>query len=156
MSQRPIAILAEDEAPQRQELRALLQSLWPELEVAAECADGHAAMAALARARVGLPARPLVDRLLRSKHEHETVALIHTLGRMGAAEAVPVLLGMARNTADPDVLRAIMRAMLGLPLAGNTASEAAAFAQSLLTRCTTNPTAFRVAIDRFHTRRTER
>jgi DNA-binding LytR/AlgR family response regulator len=42
------AILAEDELPQRQELRALLAGLWPELEVVAECADGLEALQALA------------------------------------------------------------------------------------------------------------
>jgi DNA-binding LytR/AlgR family response regulator len=43
----PTAILAEDELPQRQELRALLAELWPELDVVAECADGLAALDAL-------------------------------------------------------------------------------------------------------------
>ncbi len=41
------ALIAEDEAPQRQALRRLLASLWPELEVVAECGDGLAALAAL-------------------------------------------------------------------------------------------------------------
>lgn len=44
---RPTAILAEDEAPQRQELRVLLGELWPELDVVAECEDGLAALQAL-------------------------------------------------------------------------------------------------------------
>jgi len=44
---RPTAVIAEDELPQRQELRALLAELWPELEVVAECADGLAALDAL-------------------------------------------------------------------------------------------------------------
>jgi DNA-binding LytR/AlgR family response regulator len=44
---RPTAILAEDELPQRQELRSLLGELWPELEVVAECEDGLAALQAL-------------------------------------------------------------------------------------------------------------
>jgi DNA-binding LytR/AlgR family response regulator len=44
---RPTAILAEDEQPQRQELRALLSELWPELDVVAECEDGLAALQAL-------------------------------------------------------------------------------------------------------------
>ncbi len=44
---RPTAILAEDELPQRQELRALLGELWPDLDVVAECADGLAALQAL-------------------------------------------------------------------------------------------------------------
>ncbi len=41
------ALIAEDEAPQRQALRRLLASLWPELAVVAECGDGLAALAAL-------------------------------------------------------------------------------------------------------------
>lgn len=41
------ALIAEDEAPQRQALRQLLASLWPELEVVAECGDGLAALTAL-------------------------------------------------------------------------------------------------------------
>ncbi len=41
------ALIAEDEAPQRQALRRLLASLWPELEVVAECGDGLAALEAL-------------------------------------------------------------------------------------------------------------
>ncbi len=41
------ALIAEDEAPQRQALRRLLASLWPQLEVVAECGDGSAALAAL-------------------------------------------------------------------------------------------------------------
>ena len=45
------AILAEDELPQRQELRALLGELWPDLDVVAECADGLAALEALRRYR---------------------------------------------------------------------------------------------------------
>jgi DNA-binding LytR/AlgR family response regulator len=48
---RPTAIIAEDELPQRQELRALLAELWPELEVVAECADGLAALQALQQHR---------------------------------------------------------------------------------------------------------
>lgn len=48
---RPTAILAEDEAPQRQELRALLGELWPELDVVAECEDGFAALQALEQHR---------------------------------------------------------------------------------------------------------
>jgi DNA-binding LytR/AlgR family response regulator len=46
---RATAVIAEDELPQRRELRALLAELWPELEVLAECADGLAALDALAR-----------------------------------------------------------------------------------------------------------
>jgi DNA-binding LytR/AlgR family response regulator len=41
------AIIAEDEAPQRRELRAMLAELWPELQVVAECVDGLAALQAL-------------------------------------------------------------------------------------------------------------
>lgn len=48
---RPRAILAEDEAPQRQELRALLTVLWPELDVVAECEDGLSALQALEQHR---------------------------------------------------------------------------------------------------------
>jgi DNA-binding LytR/AlgR family response regulator len=48
---RPTAIIAEDELPQRQELRALLTELWPELAVVAECEDGLAALEALERHR---------------------------------------------------------------------------------------------------------
>jgi len=44
---RPTAIIAEDETPQRQELRALLAELWPELNVVAECEDGLSALEAL-------------------------------------------------------------------------------------------------------------
>jgi DNA-binding LytR/AlgR family response regulator len=43
----PTAILAEDELPQRQELRAMLTELWPELNIVAECADGLSALDAL-------------------------------------------------------------------------------------------------------------
>jgi DNA-binding LytR/AlgR family response regulator len=48
---RPTAIIAEDELPQRKELRALLAELWPELEVVAECEDGLAALNALEQHR---------------------------------------------------------------------------------------------------------
>jgi DNA-binding LytR/AlgR family response regulator len=44
---RPTAVIAEDELPQRRELRALLAELWPELEVVAECEDGLSALRAL-------------------------------------------------------------------------------------------------------------
>lgn len=40
------ALIAEDEAPQRQELRAMLAELWPELTVIAECEDGLDALEA--------------------------------------------------------------------------------------------------------------
>lgn len=43
------ALIAEDEGAQRQELRATLAALWPELEVVAECADGLAALEAIER-----------------------------------------------------------------------------------------------------------
>ncbi len=41
------ALIAEDEEPQRRELRRLLASLWPELEIVAECEDGLSALEAL-------------------------------------------------------------------------------------------------------------
>lgn len=44
---RATALIAEDEAPQRLALRQLLASLWPDLEIVAECADGVAALTAL-------------------------------------------------------------------------------------------------------------
>jgi DNA-binding LytR/AlgR family response regulator len=47
----PTAIIAEDEEPQRRELRASLAELWPELQVVAECEDGLAALAALEQHR---------------------------------------------------------------------------------------------------------
>ena len=47
----PTALIAEDEFPQRQELRALLAELWPELQVVAECADGLAALEILEQHR---------------------------------------------------------------------------------------------------------
>ena len=47
----PSAIIAEDEAPQREALVALLGELWPELRVAVSCADGQEAIDALARHR---------------------------------------------------------------------------------------------------------
>ncbi len=50
MSQ-PTAMLAEDETPQRVELRALLAEVWPELRIVAECADGLAALEALQQHR---------------------------------------------------------------------------------------------------------
>jgi DNA-binding LytR/AlgR family response regulator len=48
---RPTAVIAEDEPPQRQELRAMLAELWPELDVVAECGDGLAALTALEQHR---------------------------------------------------------------------------------------------------------
>ena len=47
----PTAIIAEDETPQRQELRALLAELWPELNIVAECEDGLSALEAMCRLR---------------------------------------------------------------------------------------------------------
>lgn len=40
------AVIAEDEAPQRRELRGMLAALWPELHVVAECEDGPSALQA--------------------------------------------------------------------------------------------------------------
>lgn len=45
------AILAEDEAPLRHALRAMLEHAWPELRIVAECEDGIAAMEAIAAHR---------------------------------------------------------------------------------------------------------
>jgi DNA-binding LytR/AlgR family response regulator len=47
----PTAILAEDELPQRQELRSLLSELWPDLAIVAECEDGLTALEALEQHR---------------------------------------------------------------------------------------------------------
>jgi DNA-binding LytR/AlgR family response regulator len=44
-------LVAEDEAPQRRELCALLRRLWPECEIVAECDDGLSALEALAALR---------------------------------------------------------------------------------------------------------
>jgi DNA-binding LytR/AlgR family response regulator len=44
---KPTAILAEDEAPLRAELRVLLNELWPDLHIVADCVDGGQAMEAL-------------------------------------------------------------------------------------------------------------
>lgn len=46
---KPTAILAEDEAPLRAELRVLLAQLWPDLQIVADCADGEQAIEALRR-----------------------------------------------------------------------------------------------------------
>lgn len=48
---RVTAILAEDEAPQRESLVELLAELWPQLELLEVCADGLGALEALARHR---------------------------------------------------------------------------------------------------------
>ena len=50
----PTALLAEDEQPQREELRAMLAELWPELRIVAQCADGLAALEALEQHRPDL------------------------------------------------------------------------------------------------------
>jgi DNA-binding LytR/AlgR family response regulator len=44
----PTALIAEDETPLREALRAMLGIAWPELEIVAECEDGIAAMEAIA------------------------------------------------------------------------------------------------------------
>lgn len=46
-----VAILAEDEAPQRAALLDMLAEAWPELEVAAACEDGPSALSAVAEHR---------------------------------------------------------------------------------------------------------
>jgi DNA-binding LytR/AlgR family response regulator len=43
----PTAVIAEDEAPQRQELAAMLREIWPELAIVATCEDGLAALEAI-------------------------------------------------------------------------------------------------------------
>jgi DNA-binding LytR/AlgR family response regulator len=43
----PTALVAEDEAPQRQKLCELLSEAWPQLEIVAECADGLTALEAI-------------------------------------------------------------------------------------------------------------
>jgi DNA-binding LytR/AlgR family response regulator len=43
----PIAIVAEDEGPQRKELIRMLGELWPELKIAARCATGAEALEAM-------------------------------------------------------------------------------------------------------------
>ncbi len=45
------AIIAEDEAPLRKALRAMLEEAWPELRIVVECEDGIAAMEAIAAHR---------------------------------------------------------------------------------------------------------
>jgi DNA-binding LytR/AlgR family response regulator len=47
----PTAIIAEDEAPQRASLAAMLAELWPDLRILATCGDGREAIEALARHR---------------------------------------------------------------------------------------------------------
>ena len=46
MSERPTALIAEDEPLMRDRLKEQLALVWPELEIVAEAADGEAAMAA--------------------------------------------------------------------------------------------------------------
>ena len=41
------ALVAEDEAPQRQKLCELLREVWPQLDIVAECADGLSALEAV-------------------------------------------------------------------------------------------------------------
>ena len=48
------AVIAEDEKPLRDALRAMLGIAWPELEVVAECEDGIAALEAIAAHRPAL------------------------------------------------------------------------------------------------------
>ncbi|HWY65631.1 MAG TPA: response regulator, partial [Rhizomicrobium sp.] len=43
----PTAMVAEDEAPQRQELVRMLGQLWPELAIVAECESGAQALEAM-------------------------------------------------------------------------------------------------------------
>jgi CheY-like chemotaxis protein len=47
----PTAIMAEDEAPQRQEMRTLLAEMWPQLSIVGECEDGLSALEALEQHR---------------------------------------------------------------------------------------------------------
>jgi DNA-binding LytR/AlgR family response regulator len=54
MSAEFTAIIAEDEKPLRDALRAMLGIVWPELDVVAECEDGIAAMEAIAAHRPDL------------------------------------------------------------------------------------------------------
>ena len=44
---RPVAIVAEDETPQREALKRLLCDVWPEVDVRAECGDGFETLEAL-------------------------------------------------------------------------------------------------------------
>jgi CheY-like chemotaxis protein len=45
----PIAIVAEDEGPQRKELVGMLRHLWPDLTIAAQCESGAEALEAMQR-----------------------------------------------------------------------------------------------------------
>ena len=51
---RVTAVIAEDEQPQREELRGMLSRLWPDLAIVAECADGLAAIEAIESLRPGI------------------------------------------------------------------------------------------------------
>jgi DNA-binding LytR/AlgR family response regulator len=44
-------LIAEDEPPQRRALRAMLEELWPQAQIVAECGDGVEAQAAIERER---------------------------------------------------------------------------------------------------------
>jgi DNA-binding LytR/AlgR family response regulator len=44
---RPLALIAEDEAPQRSELVSLLAEVWPQLNIQAQCPDGLSAIETL-------------------------------------------------------------------------------------------------------------
>ncbi|MEN9629170.1 MAG: hypothetical protein RJA10_2397, partial [Pseudomonadota bacterium] len=44
----PTALIADDEDLPRADLRRMLASAWPELQVVAECEDGQATLEALA------------------------------------------------------------------------------------------------------------
>jgi DNA-binding LytR/AlgR family response regulator len=48
---RPVGLIAEDEAPQRRELIDMLAMVWPELEIQIECADGLTAIESLRERR---------------------------------------------------------------------------------------------------------
>lgn len=52
------ALIAEDEAPQREALRAMLAALWPQLELRV-CEDGIAALEAVAAWRPAVAACPV-------------------------------------------------------------------------------------------------
>jgi DNA-binding LytR/AlgR family response regulator len=78
----PTAIIAEDEAPQREQLTALLGALWPELRILAECPDGPSAIEAMGRLRpdvafldIRLPGADGL-RVARAAGDHTRVVLI--------------------------------------------------------------------------------
>jgi len=78
----PTAIIAEDEAPQREQLKALLGAFWPQLRIIAEVADGRSAVEAMARLRPEVAfldiRMPGVDGLAaaRAAGDHTHVVLI--------------------------------------------------------------------------------